>query len=51
MTGIRLTTRGKIVIGIIVTLIALALLSATTPNECNVDVSEMSTACKSLLFS
>jgi hypothetical protein len=51
MTGTRITTRGKFVIGIIVAIIAIALLAATTPDECNVDVSEMSAACKSLIYS
>ena len=46
-----MTVTRKFIIGIIVAIIAIALLAATTPEECNVDVSDMSAACKSLLFS
>jgi hypothetical protein len=49
--GETMTGTQKFIIGIIVAIIAIVLLAATTPEECNVDVSEMSAACKSLLFS
>ena len=46
-----MTVRGKIIVGIILVIAAIALIAMTTPDECKVDVSEMSTACKNLIYS
>lgn len=53
MKDIRLTTRGKIVFGLLL-LVGLVLFywaasTVLTPEDCRVSVEEMSQACKSLL--
>jgi len=51
--SVRLTRRGKIVAGILVTLALIFLYgifgTLTMPEECRVSIEEMSAACKSLL--
>lgn len=46
-----MTTRTKVIIGIILVITAIVLIAVTTPDECDVDVSQMSAACKSLIYS
>lgn len=50
----RLTKRGimvrNILIAIILTALAVIIDNATTPDNCKVDVSEMSSYCKDLLY-
>ncbi len=51
--NVRLTRRGKIVVGILATLALLLLYgifgTLTMPEECRVSIEEMSAACQSLL--
>lgn len=53
METIRLTRRGKILVGILVTAGLLALyalgMDLVTPEACKVSIEEMSDACRSLL--
>jgi hypothetical protein len=51
MSTIRLTTRGKVILAVLVIAGVLALMAAVTPDECNVSSEDMSQACKSLLYS
>ena len=46
-----MTVRGKIIASIILVIVVIALIAMTTPDECKVDTSQMSTACKSLIYS
>lgn len=54
MNGLRLTRRGKILLGILIAVVAYlvfaAALDAVTPAECKVPVESMSGACKRLVF-
>lgn len=51
---IRLTTRGKIVFGVIIAALGIAtygmLLDIVTPSECKVPRAEMSAACEMLVY-
>jgi len=53
MQTIRLTRRGKIVVGILAAAALLALyalgMDLVTPEACKVSIAEMSDACKALL--
>lgn len=46
----KLTRRGWIVLGIIFIAFIVWAFDATTPEECKVPVSQMSHACKDLLY-
>jgi hypothetical protein len=54
MTDIRLTSRGKILFGLFIAVLAFvtfwALLDAATPAECKVFAAEMSEGCKILIY-
>lgn len=54
MNTVRLTTRGKIVLGallaVVFYLVASAALSAVTPDECKVPFDQMSQGCVSLIY-
>lgn len=51
--NVRLTRRGKIVVGILVALALITMYAIvghlTMPEECRVSIEEMSEACKALL--
>lgn len=54
MNDIRLTTRGKIVFGVLAATLGIAiygmLLDLVTPSECKVSRAEMSAACEMLVY-
>lgn len=54
MNDIRLTKRGKVVIGVVIAALALAvygmLLDAVTPDECKVPTDQMSDWCVSMIY-
>jgi lysophospholipid acyltransferase (LPLAT)-like uncharacterized protein len=54
MNEIRLTTRGKVLLGIAVALVAYVLasaaLGAVTPDECKVPTEQMSQGCIALIY-
>jgi hypothetical protein len=54
MNEIRLTTRGKVLLGITVALVAYVLasaaLGAVTPDECKVSTDQMSQGCIALIY-
>lgn len=50
MENIRLTRRGKIVLGIVVAIIVYWLYDITTPDQCKVAVENMSQWCKDLRY-
>lgn len=54
MDTVRLTTRGKVVVGIAIAVAAIAvvgmLLDAATPAECKVAVDAMTDGCKALIY-
>jgi len=45
-----LTTRGKVVISLVVIALSLWALGATTPDECKVPIEKMSSFCIDLLY-
>jgi hypothetical protein len=51
MSTIRLTTRSKVILAILIIAGLLALISTVTPDECKVSPDDMSQACKSLIYS
>ena len=54
MNDIRLTRRGKIVVGVLIAAVAVAtfwaLMNLVTPDECKVPASEMSNGCIALIY-
>ena len=46
----KLTRRGKIVVGILVVSVFWWLFSITTPKQCNVPIEKMSQQCIDLLY-
>ena len=54
LLGVRLTRRGRVVVGLILFAIFLAVFAflndITTPEQCKVPLEEMSTFCKNLLY-
>ena len=50
MENIRLTRRGKIVLGIVIAVIVYWLFDITTPEQCKVPLDEMSQWCKDFRY-
>lgn len=50
MESIRLTRRGKIVLGVVIAVVVYWLFDITTPEQCKVAIEDMSQWCKDFRY-